>query len=85
MFLEAPFDETDAEVRRGTFETLVGAVARCIDQGRFAPADPGALSTELWACGHGMITLQLAGALPPGQAVACVRSSLSHLFAAFAR
>jgi hypothetical protein len=85
MFLEAPFDETDAEVCRGTFDTLVGAVARCIDEGRFDPADPAALATELWAAGHGIVTLQLAGALPSEQATACVRSSLTHLLAAFAR
>jgi AcrR family transcriptional regulator len=84
MFLEGDFDETDAEVCRGTFDTLVGAVARCIEEGRFAPADPEALATELWAAGHGIVTLQLAGALPPEVAAASARRVAAHLLAAFA-
>jgi AcrR family transcriptional regulator len=58
-------------------------VARCIDEGRFASGDPVALATEVWVAGHGILTLQLAGALSPDAARATVDGILGHLIAAF--
>ncbi|MDV6013955.1 TetR/AcrR family transcriptional regulator [Haloechinothrix sp. LS1_15] len=40
---------------------LADAVARCIDTGVFAPADPLAAARVLWAAAHGAVSLELAG------------------------
>src|SRR5438105_15398684 len=40
MFMEGPVDENDAVVGAETFERLVEAVDRCVESGRFSPADP---------------------------------------------
>ena len=37
MFMEEPLDEEDAEVCAGTFEALVVALARCVEEGRLSP------------------------------------------------
>ncbi len=83
MFMEGPLDERDAGDRAASFHRLVAAVARCIDEGRFASGDPVALATEVWVAGHGILTLQLAGALSPDAARATVDGILGHLIAAF--
>jgi len=69
MFMEEPIDEADAAVGLDTFQRLVDGVRRCIDGGRFDPADPVELATQLWALAHGVVTLQLAHFLAPEQAV----------------
>ncbi|MDT7746006.1 MAG: hypothetical protein QOE59_5084 [Actinomycetota bacterium] len=43
---------------------------RCIDAGRFQPAEPTtslAWAAELWAMRHGVVTLALSDLLPPEQ------------------
>jgi AcrR family transcriptional regulator len=83
MFMEQPLDEEDAAACAGAFEALVAAVRRCIEAGRFAPADPEGLATELWATGHGIVTLRLAGLLTSDQAAGCTAGAITHLIAAF--
>ena len=63
MFMEAPLDEADAPIGLDTFERLVNGIQRCIDAGRFRPADPWELATHLWACVHGASALHLAAML----------------------
>ena len=48
---------------QGTFDTLVGAVARCVDTGRFAPADPFDIAVHLNALVHGLMSQELQGFL----------------------
>jgi AcrR family transcriptional regulator len=79
MFMEQQLGEEDAAACAGTFDTLQDAVSSCIDGRRFAPADAEALATELWATGHGVVALQLAGLLSPVRAAACADGALTRL------
>ena len=83
MFMEEPLDEEDAEVCAGTFETLVVALARGVEEGRLSPADPLELATDLWVAGHGLVSLRLAGALPPADADAGMPRVLRRLLVSF--
>jgi AcrR family transcriptional regulator len=83
MFMEEPLDEEDAAVCAGTFETLVVALARCVQEGRLSPADPLDLATELWVAGHGVVSLRLAGALAPDAADAGMPRILRRLLVGF--
>ena len=78
MFMEGSFDSTDLEVCQGIFGALIGALARC----PLKDGDPHTAATEMWAMGHGIITLQLAGALEPEQGEALFGRALDHLLAA---
>jgi AcrR family transcriptional regulator len=69
MFLDGPVDAEDFGAGIETFEQLVAAVRRCVDAGRFSPADPVHLATEFWSATHGLISLQFANLLPAGEAV----------------
>ena len=57
-----PDEEAVAKIQP-TFEALVAAVARCLDEGAFAPADPHEVAVGLNALVHGMCSLELRGAL----------------------
>jgi AcrR family transcriptional regulator len=83
VFMEAAVGEADAVIGSDAFEYLVGAVRRCIELGVFEPADPVALATEVWALGHGGVTLQLAGLLAPVRAENCLLSGLLHLLTSY--
>jgi AcrR family transcriptional regulator len=72
MFMDGPVDEADAEVGKDTFDRLVQGVERCIETGRFDPADPVELATQLWVTSHGVVALELAGMLPTDQALGCM-------------
>lgn len=76
MFLEAPVDESDAEVGLYTFQMLVDEVQRCVDAGRFE-GDAGDMALQLWSCAHGVVALHLAGMFDPDQ--------VDHLTASMAR
>ncbi|GGT74298.1 TetR/AcrR family transcriptional regulator [Actinomadura citrea] len=58
-------DEAALAQIQGTFDTLVRAVARCIDSGWFAPADPHDVAAHLNALVHGLASLELLGSLGP--------------------
>jgi AcrR family transcriptional regulator len=83
MFMDGPVDEADADAGLETFGQLVTAVQRCIDAGRFDPADPVGLATQLWALVHGLVTLQLARLLPPDRALSCLAAGARNLMTAF--
>ena len=83
MFMEQPLDETDANAGTETFEVLVAGVQRCIDSGRFAPADAAQLATQFWALGHGVVSLQLANLLSAEEALDCSSRALLNLFSAW--
>ena len=54
-----------------------------ITSDKFDDADPVELATQLWALGHGGVTLQLARLLSPEQAASCLVGALLNLFASF--
>jgi AcrR family transcriptional regulator len=83
MFLERPVDEEDPGECLSTFETLVVVVKRCIDSGRFRPADERSLAVQLWTLMHGAVTLQLAGLLTPEETIENMRAGALNLFIAF--
>jgi AcrR family transcriptional regulator len=82
MFLEPPIDD-DPDAGSFTFEILVGGVERAIEAGRFAPADPVRLATQLWATAHGTVTLHLAGLLSIEDLAECSSAMALALFVAF--
>jgi AcrR family transcriptional regulator len=83
MFMEGPVDVTDAGVGLETFAQLVNTVHRCIDAGRFTPADPVHLAMQLWALNHGLVTLELAHLLSSDQVLPCLAASARNLLQAF--
>ncbi|MEU8146762.1 TetR/AcrR family transcriptional regulator [Nonomuraea sp. NPDC048901] len=58
-------DEAAVAQIQGTFDTLVQAVARCVDAGRFAPCDPHDIAVHLNALVHGLASLERLGRLGP--------------------
>ena len=83
MFMDGPVGDGDAEVGLETFDQLVGGVRRCLDSGRFGPADPVVLANQLWAATHGIVTLELAHLLSGAQALECLQQTAFNLFKAF--
>lgn len=64
MFAERPVGEPDEG--SGVFARVLAAVRRCIDAGRFQPAEPAlqrAWGAQIWLAGHGAITLAQTGML----------------------
>jgi AcrR family transcriptional regulator len=53
-----------AAAARSTYRTLVDAVRRCVDA-QLLTGDPEQIALHLWAVVHGMVSLELAGQLPP--------------------
>ncbi len=82
MFLDH-HEPADDVVGIDTFEHLVTAVARCIEAGRFGPAQPFDLSVQLWAALHGLVSLQLSGLVAPDLAVEMLTSTWRTLFLGF--
>jgi AcrR family transcriptional regulator len=82
MFMEQPLDDEDAQPQEPYF-TLIAAMRRCIEAGRFDAAEPEALAREFWATGHGAITLQLAQLLTPEEARSCLFGAVTKLFKAY--
>lgn len=60
VFLESPTDSEEEAIGRAAVQQGIEAVARCIEAGRFASADPEALAVQLWAGAHGMVAAVLA-------------------------
>ena len=83
MFMETPIDAHDAEVGLYTFQTLVDAVQKCIDGGRFRQTDARGLATQLWAAVHGVITLHLATMFEVDDASRLVTATTRNLLIAF--
>lgn len=81
MFME-PAPEEDADIGKGTFDTVVAAVARAVEAGRF-DGDPEAMATQLWASSHGAVSLVLSGCLTLEEAVQTARDMGTNLMVAF--
>lgn len=80
MFLENPEDD---DVGEGTFERLVRGVQRAMGAGRFRPADPLPLATQLWVMAHGVVTLHKAGCLTLDEAIQTMGQMALNLFTGF--
>lgn len=52
-----------SEHRHNTFDELVAATQRAMDEGGLAPGDAEAVAAQLWSALHGYVTLELAGFL----------------------
>jgi hypothetical protein len=48
---------------QGTFQFLVDRVRECQDAGALRTGEPRSLAVQLWAHGHGLASLRLAGQL----------------------
>src|SRR2546423_1227528 len=83
MYMEQPLDAVDAAAGSETFNILTAGVQRCIDCGRFDPANAVELATQFWAFGHGVVALQLANLLSAEEALNCSASALLNLFSAW--
>ena len=44
---------------------LADRVQRALDAGALAPGDADLLAADLWATNHGVVSLELAGMVPP--------------------
>ena len=83
MFMEYPVAVSHVGVGIETFVVLVLAVDRCIRAGRFIPADPAELATQVWSMEHGIVALHLGGFLSSEQALATFTATGGHLMRAF--
>ena len=81
MFME-PAPDDESEVGRETFDTVVAAVGRAVDAGRFK-GDPEAMATQLWASSHGVVSLVLSGCLTLDEAIQTARDMGANLMVAF--
>ncbi|MBE2318632.1 WHG domain-containing protein [Solirubrobacter sp. CPCC 204708] len=75
MFMEAPLDEQDAAECAGTFAMLAEGAQRHLGP----EGDGEALAMELWAAGHGVVTLELSALLTPEQAESLAASLRAKL------
>ncbi|RZU48696.1 TetR family transcriptional regulator [Krasilnikovia cinnamomea] len=55
--------QTTDERERGryTFDEIVEASRRAVEQGRLKPAEPRAIASQLWTAVHGYVTLDVGG------------------------
>lgn len=58
--------EEDKEEARRSLRDVQRAVARCIDGGRYAAADPTDVAHRLWGLVHGLVSLELTDRAEPG-------------------
>jgi AcrR family transcriptional regulator len=72
--------EDDRQHGRYVLASIVDCVSRCIDAGRFRPADPGMVAHHMWFAMHGLVNLELGDYLiEPWTADACFESQLVSL------
>jgi hypothetical protein len=83
MFMESAIDDADAEVGLYTFQMLVDAMKRCVDEGRFNQADPEWLATQAWAMIHGVVALYVAGMFDLDTVARAMFESARNQFLAF--
>lgn len=83
VFLEPSVDEADVAIGRGAVQRPIDAVSRCIEAGRFDPADPESLAIQLWVAGHGMITGLLAHLLSLDEVIEQFSAMGRNLFVGF--
>jgi AcrR family transcriptional regulator len=83
VFLEPPIDAEDEAIGRAAVQQPIDTVARCIDAGRFRPADPESLAIQLWVGGHGMVTGVLAHLLTLEEVVEHFSAMAINLYVGF--
>jgi AcrR family transcriptional regulator len=83
VFLDSPVDEEDVATGRASVQRPIDTVARCIEAGRFDPADPESLAIQLWVAGHGMITALLAHLLTLDEVIEHFSAMGRNLFVGF--
>jgi AcrR family transcriptional regulator len=82
MFMDH-HEPADDVVGLDTFDHLVTAVARCVQDGRFDVGEPFDLGLQLWSLAHGLVTLQLSGLIAAPLAVEMLTAGWRNLFLAF--
>lgn len=76
-------DLENPEAADAGFQMLVACAERARQTGRFADSgDPGAVATQLWAAGHGLVMLVLTGVLPSEVVEPLATSTACALFVA---
>ena len=72
--------EEDRQHGRYVLANIVGCVSRCIDAGRFRPADPGMVAHHMWFAMHGLVNLELGDYLiEPWKGEECFETQLVSL------
>lgn len=72
--------EEDRQHGRYVLVCIVECVNRCIETGRFRPADPGMVAHHMWFAMHGLVNLELGDYLiEPWGAEACFETQLVAL------
>ncbi|MDA3629652.1 TetR/AcrR family transcriptional regulator [Saccharopolyspora oryzae] len=69
-FVELDLSAEQKDAGAETFEPLVEAVRRAQASGQFAPAPTEHIALSCWAMAHGLVSLELSGAIPPGLDIA---------------
>lgn len=83
VFLDSPIDEEEDAVGRAAVQRPIDTIARCIEAGRFDPAEPGSLAIQLWVASHGMITGLLAQLLTLDEVIEHFSAMGRNLFVGF--
>lgn len=83
VFLDSPIDEEEIAVGWAAIQRPIDTVTRCIEAGRFDPADPSSLATQLWVASHGMITGLLARLLTLDEVIEHFSAMGHSLFVGF--
>lgn len=72
--------EDDRQHGRYVLTAIVECVGRCVETGRFRPADPAMVAHHLWFAMHGLVNLELGGYLiDPWGAAECLETQLVGL------
>jgi AcrR family transcriptional regulator len=82
VFLDSPGDE-DQPVGRAAFAQPVATIDRCIEAGRFRPADAESLATQAWAGAHGAICAVLARVISVQEMIECLSAMAQSLYVGF--
>ena len=76
------FELTEDERQHGRYvlDGIVDCVSRCVEAGRFRPAEPNMVAHHMWVALHGLVDLELGGYLiEPWDADACFETQLVSL------
>lgn len=82
VHLERRLDGDDTGLAAETLDRLVTGVRRCLDADLLLREDAGGIATQLWALVHGVVALQLTGALDDGAAFAAFTAGGANLLRA---
>jgi AcrR family transcriptional regulator len=82
MFMEAA-DPGGPVIGYETFETLVKAVDRAAQAGRFTPGDEVERARQIWALSHGALALHLANLLTVAEVLETLSQGATNLFIGF--